>query len=89
MEALIYSIPSAAINETYKKIFNVKTRFSGPGVLGFDNETIIKQLQAEVLFFPLQIIINGIKIFMATLGTSNQVELNFAGPGYHSSFFYK
>ena len=26
---------------------------------------------------------------MATLGTSDQADLNFAGPGYHSSFFYK
>ncbi|CAB4426206.1 unnamed protein product [Rhizophagus irregularis] len=66
-EAIIYSTPSAAINETYKKNFNVKTRFSGPGVLGFDNEIIIEQLQAEVLVFPLQIIIHGITVFVATL----------------------
>ena len=89
MEALIYLTPSAAINETYKKIFDVKTRFSGPGVLGFDNETIIKQLQAEVLFFPLQIITHGIKVFVAKLGSSDQAELNFAGPGYCSSFYHK
>ncbi|CAG8716840.1 11765_t:CDS:2 [Rhizophagus irregularis] len=38
-----------------------------PSVLGFDNEIITKQLQAEVLIFPLQIIIHGIKVFMATL----------------------
>ncbi|PKY56578.1 hypothetical protein RhiirA4_411262 [Rhizophagus irregularis] len=80
MEAIIYSTPSAAINETYKKNFNVKTRFSGPGVLGFDNEIIIEQLQAEVLVFPLQIIIHGITVFVATLGSSDQAELNFAGP---------
>ncbi|CAB4433656.1 unnamed protein product [Rhizophagus irregularis] len=84
MEAIIYLTPSAAINETYKKLFNVKTRFSGPGVLGFDNEIITKQLQAEVLVFPLQIIIHGIKVFVATLGSSDQAELNFAGPDiYH------
>ncbi|PKB92546.1 hypothetical protein RhiirA5_368444, partial [Rhizophagus irregularis] len=45
-------------------------------VLGFDNEIITKQLQAEVLIFPLQIIIHGIKVFMATLGSSDQAELN-------------
>lgn len=89
MEAIIYLTPSAVINETYKKLFNVKTRFSGPGVLGFDNEIITKQLQAEVLVFPLQIIIHGIKVFVATLGSSDQAELNFAGPGYCSSFYYK
>ncbi|GBC45682.2 hypothetical protein GLOIN_2v1811580 [Rhizophagus irregularis DAOM 181602=DAOM 197198] len=47
-----------------------------PSVLGFDNEIITKQLQAEVLIFPLQIIIHGIKVFMATLGSSDQAELN-------------
>ncbi|PKC58415.1 hypothetical protein RhiirA1_427732, partial [Rhizophagus irregularis] len=57
---------------------NMRTRFSGPGVLGFDNEIITKQLQAEVLVFPLQIIIHGIKVFVATLGSSDQAELNFA-----------
>jgi len=72
MEGIIYSNPSAVINETYKKNFNVKTRFSGPSVLGFDNETIIGKLQAEVLFSPLQIVIHGIKVFAATLGTSDQ-----------------
>ena len=50
---------------------------------------IIGQLQAKVLFFPLQIVIYGIKVFMATLGTSGKADLNFAGPGYRSSFFYK
>ncbi|PKC74869.1 hypothetical protein RhiirA1_408465 [Rhizophagus irregularis] len=28
------------------------------------------------LIFPLQIIIHGIKVFMATLGSSDQAELN-------------
>uniref|UniRef100_U9SZL9 Uncharacterized protein n=2 Tax=Rhizophagus irregularis TaxID=588596 RepID=U9SZL9_RHIID len=63
MKAIIYLTPSA-VNETYKC------------VLGFDNEIITKQLQAEVLIFPLQIIIHGIKVFMATLGSSDQAELN-------------
>ncbi|RGB28301.1 hypothetical protein C1646_767990 [Rhizophagus diaphanus] len=78
MKAIIYLTPSAVINETYKKFFNVKTRFSGPGILGFDNEIITKQLQAEVLVFLLQIIIHSIKFFVATLGSSDQAELDFA-----------
>ena len=88
-EAMIYSTSSAAINETYKKIFDAKTRFSGPNVLGFDDEVIVKQLQAEVLFFSFQIIIQNITIFVTALSSSDQAEWNFAGPGYHSSFFYK
>ncbi|RHZ81548.1 hypothetical protein Glove_118g21 [Diversispora epigaea] len=86
MEAIIYSTSSAAINETYKKIFDVKTRFSGPSVLGFDNEIMAEQLQAEILFFPFQIIIYDITIFVIVL---DQAEWNFAGPGYRSSFFHK
>ncbi|CAG8666078.1 12119_t:CDS:2, partial [Gigaspora rosea] len=89
IEAIIYSTSSAAINETYKKLFNTKTRFSGPNVLGFNNKIIIEQLQAEVLFFLFQIIAHDIVIFVTALGSSYQAELNFAGPGYHSSFFYK
>ena len=88
-EAIIYSTSSAAINETYKKIFDIKTHFSGPNVLGFDTEVMVKQLQAEVLFFPFQIIIQGITIFVAALGNSDQAEWSFASPGYCSSFFYK
>ncbi|CAG8591634.1 19940_t:CDS:2, partial [Racocetra fulgida] len=48
IEAIIYSTSSAAINETYNKLFNTKTRFSGPSVLGFNNEIIVEQLQAEI-----------------------------------------
>ncbi|RHZ74795.1 hypothetical protein Glove_219g105 [Diversispora epigaea] len=56
-EAIIYLTSSATINETYKKIFNAKTRFSEPSVLA--------------------------------LGSSDQVEWNFAGSGYRLSFFHK
>ncbi|CAG8852910.1 40740_t:CDS:1, partial [Gigaspora margarita] len=78
IEAIIYSTFSAAINETYKKLFNTKTRFSEPNVLGFNNKIIVEQLQAEVLFFPFQIIAYDIVIFVTVLGSSDQVELNFA-----------
>ena len=64
-------------------------RFSEPNVLGFDDEVIVKQLQAEVLFFPFQIIVQDITILVTALGSSDQAEWNFAGPGYRSSFFYK
>ncbi|RHZ81320.1 hypothetical protein Glove_121g49 [Diversispora epigaea] len=78
IEAIIYLTLSVAINEIYKKIFNAKTRFSGPSVLGFDNEIIAKQLRVE-----------DITIFVIALGSSDRVEWNFTGSGYRSSFFYK
>ncbi|RIB18022.1 hypothetical protein C2G38_2185785 [Gigaspora rosea] len=88
-EAIVYLTSSAAINETYKKYFNVKTWFSGPSILGFDNEVVAEQLCAKILFFPFQITVYDITIFVVALGSSDQAEWNFAGPGYRSSFFYK
>src|SRR4051812_9978941 len=88
-DAVIYSTTSEVINENYKKNFDKTTRYSGPSVLGFDDETFIEQLQVGVLFFPFEIIINGITVFVASLGSSDEEELNFAGPGYCSSFNHK
>src|SRR5271168_2539611 len=45
--AKVYLTASEAINETYKKIFNTGTRYSGPSVMGFDNENITKQLLSD------------------------------------------
>ncbi|CAG8710703.1 14275_t:CDS:2, partial [Gigaspora margarita] len=61
------------------------TRFSEPNVLGFNNEIIVEQLQAEVLFFPFQIIAHDIVIVVIALGSSDQVELNFADIYYQEN----
>ncbi|CAG8648174.1 8761_t:CDS:2, partial [Gigaspora rosea] len=79
-EAIVYLISSAAINETYKKYFNIKTRFSGPSILSFDNEVVAEQLRAEILFFPFQITVYSITIVVVALGSSDQAKWNFAGP---------
>ncbi|CAB4435615.1 unnamed protein product [Rhizophagus irregularis] len=39
--AKVYLSASEAINKTYNNLFNNKTRYPGPSILGFDNETII------------------------------------------------
>ena len=77
------------VNEIYKKHLNEGTRFSGPNVLGFNDEVMAKQLQVDVSFFPFKIVANGITVFVASIGSSDQEELNFAGSGYQSSFHYK
>src|SRR6185437_4770842 len=41
--AKIYLSASEAINKTYNNLFNNKTRYSGPSVLGFDDENIIQE----------------------------------------------
>ena len=43
----------AAINYTYKQIFDNKTEYSGMAVMSFDNETIICELVGDILFFPI------------------------------------
>ncbi|PKK55901.1 hypothetical protein RhiirC2_801202, partial [Rhizophagus irregularis] len=87
--AMVYSTPTAAINETYKKLFNVQTRYSGPLVMGFDDEKIAEELQVGVLFFPFKISVHNITVFIFALGSSTLEELNFAGTGYQSSFSHK
>src|SRR2546430_969045 len=62
--AMVYSTPSAAINETYKKLFNTQTRYSGPLVMGFDDEKIAGELRVGVLFFPFKISIHNITVFI-------------------------
>ncbi|RHZ75354.1 hypothetical protein Glove_216g176 [Diversispora epigaea] len=51
----IYLTTSEAINETYKKIFNMETQFSSPSIMDFDNENIIEQILSGVLFQPFKI----------------------------------
>ncbi len=85
-DAVVYSTPSEAINENYKKYFDKATRYSGPSILGFDDKIFVEQLQVNVLFFPFEIVTNGIRVFVAALGSPDEEELNLAGSGYCSSF---
>src|SRR5437763_7517431 len=56
------------------------------GILGFDDKIFVEQLQVNVLFFPFEIVTNGIRVFVAALGSPDEEELNLAGSGYCSSF---
>jgi hypothetical protein len=85
--AKIYLTASEAINEAYKKIFNTGTRYSGPSVMGFDNEYITKQLISDVVFHPFKISIDKLSVLIIKLGISNDDSDNFIG--YQSSFIYK
>src|SRR3954462_14461331 len=72
-----------------KNIFGGSTRFSGPSVMGFDDEIMIEQLQVGVPFFLFQIVTNNFKALVTLIGSSDQEELNFAGSGFRSSFYCK
>ena len=64
-DAVIYSTPSEVINENYKIFFDKSTCYSGPCVLGFDDEIFVEQSRVGVLFFPFEIVTNSITIFVA------------------------
>ncbi|CAB4393022.1 unnamed protein product [Rhizophagus irregularis] len=81
--------PSKAISTVYAQIFENETRFSGPLVLGWQDEDIIHQLLKDVLFVPILILVDSLKIFVYGIGISSQANWLNAGPGYKSSFMYK
>ncbi|RIB28724.1 hypothetical protein C2G38_2028290 [Gigaspora rosea] len=83
--AKIYLSASEAINKIYNNLFNNKTRYSGPSVLGFDDENIIQELLSDVLFYPFKITVDKLSILIIELGYSNGNNM----VGYRSSFIYK
>ncbi|CAG8558239.1 1655_t:CDS:1 [Funneliformis caledonium] len=81
--------PSKAISSIYAQIFENGTRFSGPLVLGWQDEDIIYQLLRDVLFVPISIFVDSLKIFVYGVRISSQENWLNAGPRYKSSFTYK
>ncbi|PKK77628.1 hypothetical protein RhiirC2_771099, partial [Rhizophagus irregularis] len=80
---------SAAINNTYKQIFNNKTEYSGMIFMGFDDEIITHKLLSDVLFIPIFIRIDRILIVVSQIGVSSREEFYGAGPGFMSTLITK
>ncbi|PKC58359.1 hypothetical protein RhiirA1_471091 [Rhizophagus irregularis] len=78
---------SVAINETYNQIFGNKTKYSGLAVMGFDNESIIYELIADVQFIPIFIHLDKILIVVSKIGISSCEE--YYGAGYLSTLITK
>jgi len=83
--AKVYLSASEAINKAYNNLFNNKTWYSGPSVLGFDNENITQELLSDVLFCPFKIMVDKLSILIIKLSDSNKKNM----VGYQSSFMYK
>ena len=83
----VYLTASEAVNETSKKFFNTGTRYSGPSVMGFDNEDITEQLLSDVESHPFKISIDKLSVLIINLGISNDNTDDILG--YQSSFTYK
>jgi len=81
--------PSKAVSSLYTQIFANETRFSGPLVLGWQDEVMIDQLLSDVLFIPILVSIGSLKVFIYGMGVSLQASWFNAGSGYKSSLVHK
>ncbi|CAG8451207.1 3092_t:CDS:1, partial [Gigaspora rosea] len=81
---------TTAISSLFQQLFNKNTKFSGPLLLGWDDNEIIKELISDI-FFPFSISYNKLSIFIYGIGVSNKLELKNASNGYHATIlnFYK
>ncbi|RHZ85228.1 hypothetical protein Glove_69g34 [Diversispora epigaea] len=80
---------SKAISLAYAQFFKNETRFSGLLVLGWQDDNITQQLSNDVLFTPMEILINSLKIFVYEIGVSSNENWHNAGSGYKSSLIHK
>ncbi|RHZ88404.1 hypothetical protein Glove_23g270 [Diversispora epigaea] len=66
---------SAALTSIYQRIFQTKTKFSGPQELGFDDDSIVNQLLEGVLFRPFYILVDKFRIFIYSLDKQDFASL--------------
>lgn len=86
----IQATATAAINDMYVQIFgNKTTKYSGLIVMGFDDETIVRELVADVLFIPIFIRLDKILIVVSKIGVSSCEGCYGAGLGYLSTLITK
>jgi hypothetical protein len=81
--------PTIAISTIYQQIFNTKTRYPGPLVIGWNDESIIEELSKIDSFSPISISLGELKIFVSSIGSSTKKHMKNAGPGYQSSLLFR
>ena len=82
--------PTNAISSIYQLMFdNVATKFSGPQVMGWNDEEIVNKLSIIESFCPFYIFLGNLKIFIHSIGRSEEQHLKNGGTGYQSSLIYK
>ena len=82
--------PTVAISTIYQQMFNSKsTRYSGPLVIGWNDESIIEELSEIDSFSPISTSLGELKIFVSSIGSSTKKHMKNAGPGYQSSLLYR
>ncbi|CAG8531221.1 4649_t:CDS:2 [Dentiscutata heterogama] len=83
------STASEVISTVYKLIFQNETRYSGPMVIGWNNEKIVEELVQDVEFFPFTTSIGQYTIFIYSIGFSMHQDWYKAGNGYKASLIHK
>ncbi|UZO14704.1 uncharacterized protein OCT59_006153 [Rhizophagus irregularis] len=83
----VESSSSAAVSNLYASIFQKRTRFSGPLVIGWNDKDIISQLSQNISFFPFSFLLGKYLIFVYSIGTSLREDWNNGGLGYKASAF--
>ncbi|CAH1764374.1 15_t:CDS:2, partial [Entrophospora sp. SA101] len=83
----IESSSSKAITSLYQKLNPLSnTKYSGPLVLGWEDESILEASLEDVQFRPFVIKVDKFKIYIISLGISKNADTDGAGIGYMSSF---
>ncbi|CAG8834285.1 23078_t:CDS:1, partial [Racocetra persica] len=73
--------PTQAINSFYDKLFaedKKNTRYSGPQIMGFDDQTILSELISDISFQPFNISINKLSIIIHSIGVSLNKDWGYA-----------
>nr|CAG8625699.1 15500_t:CDS:2 [Entrophospora candida] len=86
----IESSSSKAITSLYQKLNPLSnTKYSGPIVLGWEDESNLEASLEDVQFRPFVIKVDKFKIHIISLGISKNADIDGAGIGYMSSFIGK
>ncbi|CAG8853927.1 28402_t:CDS:1, partial [Gigaspora margarita] len=79
---------SLAITKLYQKLFpNSKTKFSGPFVLGWDENKLLESSLEGIQFRPFGFKVEKFLVYVTSLGIGSNIDMMGAGIGYMSSFF--
>ncbi|CAG8705215.1 15634_t:CDS:2, partial [Gigaspora rosea] len=68
---------TVAISTVYQRVFNTKTKFLGPEVLGFDKAIIMDELLSDLLFHPY-IQLGNLQIWIINIESSSEISTNLA-----------
>ncbi|CAG8779578.1 38035_t:CDS:1 [Gigaspora margarita] len=83
----IESTPSLAIMSLYQKLFsNSNPKFSGPYILGWDENKLLEASLKGIQFCPFAIKVGNLIVYITSLGIKSNINIIGASVGYISSF---